>query len=205
MFRSSLFTITLFTTAVLGQLVPHLFHPADIESKGEFEPHFDYLPSEQHQQPIMPAADDKDQTMLSDLISIDKSLSIFGDLCRQYTHIEHLLEDPLAHITLIVPNNNAFTSLARKPWDTPTPSEPEIHITEDIDADRKRLFIERHLVLDDGLEEGKRYHTIGGEVEVFFEEKEGVRKLFPGELKVLKVETAGNGVLWVVDGVVEAK
>ncbi|ODQ55545.1 hypothetical protein SAICODRAFT_5482 [Saitoella complicata NRRL Y-17804] len=202
MLRSSLLTVALFTSTVLAQLVPHLFHPADIESKGEFEPHFEYLPFEQHQQPIMPA-DDKEKTMLSDLISIDKSLSIFGDLCRQYTHIEHLLEDPLAHITLIVPNNNAFTSLARKPWDTP--SEPEIHITEDIDADRKRSFIERHLVLDDELLAGKRYHTIGGEVEVFFEEKEGVRKLFPGELKVLKVETAGNGVLWVVDGVVEAK
>ncbi|KAH8813197.1 hypothetical protein F5884DRAFT_751488 [Xylogone sp. PMI_703] len=159
------------------------------------------MPSE-HNSPA-----DGTTVILSDVLGKDRSINIFAGFTRDIEEVTRRLEDSAQNTTILAPVNSAITGLPRKPWE-----DPREYAALGTDAyeggdgqDRARAnikrFVEAHLVGVSPWEEGQKVKTLVGD-EVWWEMKDGVKKIQPGDTEVMSVPSkVYNGEVWILKGV----
>ncbi|KAI5780702.1 hypothetical protein DFH27DRAFT_604519 [Peziza echinospora] len=163
-----------------------------------------------------PDADGAAKPMLSDVISIDRGISIFSGFTRSVGEVGIRLEDQQKNTTVLAPSNSVITSLPRKPWENPKDEsdasaqgvvKEELYRGESGEeraADNLRRFVEAHLVGISPWEKGKEnsQRTLEGKV-VWWDEENGVRKIYPDGIEVDQVKNdVTNGQIWIIKGVI---
>jgi hypothetical protein len=125
--------------------------------------------------------------ILSDVMSRDKSISIFASLSRQVESAEQRLDDEARNTTVLAPLNSAVEALPRKPWEDPEDdykgdkvSEQKYAGQDGFEQAQRNLqrFVEAHMIIKSPWPEGERCRAVGEEDdgrEVWWEEKEGKR------------------------------
>jgi len=137
--------------------------------------------------------------LLSDVLPLDKSISIFAGLTRSVESIQTRLGSSSLNTTILAPGNAAVAKLPRKPWEDPEDGAGVMG--EDKAGENLRRFVEEHCVDGKGWQEGERRKTLGGK-EVWWQSVEGGRRVYPDDVEVVRVQgEVANGELWVVDGV----
>lgn len=152
-----------------------------------------------YQKPITmgtePGGDEGAVPMLSDVISIDRAISIFSGLTRSVEGVETRLEDAGQNTTVLAPGNTFIQQLPRKPWEDP--DDEELARTQGIDSaelyrgdsgeDRAarnlRRFVEAHLIGISPWNKGKENEikTLEGK-SVWWDDDGSVRKVKPTQL-----------------------
>jgi len=148
--------------------------------------------SQANQQPlIMPhEGDGRAAPMLSDIIPIDRAISIFSGLTRSVEEIGARLEDEHMNTTVLAPKNSVITNLPKKPWEDSHDGEEassrgtvseELYrgeSGEDRAASNLRRFVEAHLIGISPWQKGKanQVKTLQGKT-IWWEEEGGLRKV----------------------------
>ena len=72
------------------------------------------------------------------------------------------------------------------------------------DKARKNVedFVAGHVITKHPITEDTKLETLSGTT-VEYRVKAGVKYVYPGEIQVLGEREAGNGAIWVLDGVIE--
>ncbi|KAL2015594.1 hypothetical protein VTK56DRAFT_5190 [Thermocarpiscus australiensis] len=138
----------------------------------------------------------------------DRSINLFAGFARDVESASRRLDDPSQNTTVLAPLNSAIEKLPRKPWEDPRdygalgPDAYEGGEGHDRAQRNLRKFVEAHMVPLSPWTEGKRAMPIGGDGEIWWEERDGRRVIQPGAIKVLNVaSTVANGQVWIVEGV----
>jgi len=192
-----LLTLTAFTTLVCARQNPLKISPHPPSDILIMASSFDNKPS--------------GTPLLGDIIPLDKQISIFSGFTRSIESISELLSNRSENTTVLAPSNTAVSRLPRKPWEDPNDEGAGGNIFSEIykglqGEDRAtrnlRRFVEAHCVGASPWEEGVKVKTVEG-VEVWWEEKDGRKKIMPEGIDVLQVkDEVANGQLWIIDGVV---
>ncbi|KAF8424603.1 hypothetical protein EV426DRAFT_83778 [Tirmania nivea] len=177
----------------------------------------DQAPQVNQQPIIMPhEGDDRAAPILSDIISIDRDISVFSGLTRSVAEVGARLKDENKNTTVLAPKNTIITNLPRKPWEDPHDEEEasaqgtlpaELYrgdSGEDRAASNLRKFVEAHLIGISPWQKGKanQVTTLQGKT-LWWEEEEGVRKIYPDGIVVEQVkDDVPNGQIWVLNGVI---
>lgn len=151
--------------------------------------------SQGNQHPLIKTAMDSEglnklPPILGDIISIDRTISVFSGFTRSVEGISGRLADRNQNTTVLAPKNTAITSLPRKPWEDPSDEEEARaqgvnsedlyrgESGEDRAADNLRRFVEVHMVGASPWGKGKENQivTLGGKA-VWWDEEAGVRKV----------------------------
>lgn len=91
------------------------------------------------------------------------------------------LEDSSQNTTVLAPLNTAIEKLPRKPWEDPRdygalgPDAYEGGEGQERAQRNLRRFVEAHLVPESPWPEGEKKRPIGGDMEIWWEEKDGTR------------------------------
>jgi uncharacterized surface protein with fasciclin (FAS1) repeats len=165
----------------------------------------------QQQQPLMASMADKPpgSPLLGDILPLDKQISIFSGFTRSVESISELLMNRESNTTVLAPSNVAISRLPRKPWEDPRGDAEGVDAYAGIAGEDRanrnlRRFVEAHCVGLSPWEEGTRVKTVEG-TEVWWENRDGGKRVMPGDIKVLQVkEGCENGQVWVLDGVVSS-
>lgn len=157
--------------------------------------------------------------MLSDVMGRDRSINIFAGFTRDVDSIAQRLDDKSKNSTVLAPLNSQIEKLPRKPWedaqDYDTLGTDAYEGDDGMDRAKKntRRFVEAHIVPENPWDAGVKTKTLGGETEVWWEEKDGkkvVCRLFvvalpseqpltrkqiqPGDIEVVSVASSvANG------------
>ncbi|KAI0059419.1 hypothetical protein BV25DRAFT_1828937 [Artomyces pyxidatus] len=168
----------------------------------------DITPPEPDSSPLTHA-----EPTLFDLLTIEPSVSIFFSYARE-TKSSRLLVDQKSNITVLVPTNRAVMALARKPHQDPVPLEDGIEISEQEFDNRSKRNVERwvslHIIPEAPIFLASHtYPTLADGRSVSFKEIEGdatapewTRVLLNGEVQILRMKNASNGVFYLIDGTV---
>lgn len=146
--------------------------------------------------------------MLSDVISIDRSISIFSGFTRSVEEVGARLESGAQNTTVLAPSNAVIEALPRKPWEDPQDAQEASALGvevvdlykgeagEDRAARNLRRFVEAHLVgVSPWLKgEENKARTLAGR-EVWWDEEGGVRKVSKPSLVVMNDMLPGRGSL----------
>ncbi|GAA5935687.1 uncharacterized protein JCM15063_001773 [Sporobolomyces koalae] len=148
---------------------------------------------------------------LSDLLTKSRHSRLFYDYVRESTSISTRLANPLEQTTVFAPIDAAIVSLARRPHQGP--AEPvEGHVRgyagsredEEARADYLEQWIGRHLVAErvDLAREGTDYATLhkGASVSFVKGDTTGQYRVMPGNLEVVEIEQASNGIILFLKG-----
>lgn len=143
---------------------------------------------------------------ISDILPKTKGINIFASMTRDVASIATRLESLEQKATLMTPLNSVMQNLPRKPWQDRPGDESQIRAADNQDKAAQNLqkFVEDHVVPVSPWREGKEHaiKTIGGQ-ELYWEEKDGQKVIFPGGLIVENVFSGvGNGEIWTIRGVV---
>ncbi|ETW86744.1 hypothetical protein HETIRDRAFT_40718 [Heterobasidion irregulare TC 32-1] len=153
------------------------------------------------------------QPTLADLLTIERSASIFFSYARE-TGLNSLFSDETAMNTILVPTNKAVMALAKKPHQDPSPVEHGIEISEQEFDSRSKKNVEKwvslHIIPESPISLlGHTYPTlIEGKYVTFTEVDDGAtapewaRVLLNGDVRILEMKEASNGVLYLIDGTV---
>ncbi|CZS95170.1 hypothetical protein WAI453_011225 [Rhynchosporium graminicola] len=153
------------------------------------------------------SASDSTSVILSDVLGQDRSINIFAGFTRDFAQISQRFEDSRMNTTILAPINSAIMALPRKPWEDP--KDYESLGTEAYEGEKgeerahrnMRRFVEAHVVPTSPWEEGVRFKTLAGG-EVWWENKEGVKMVQPGNIEVSSVVSkVHNGEVWILKGV----
>ncbi|KAK3396367.1 hypothetical protein B0T20DRAFT_269193 [Sordaria brevicollis] len=146
--------------------------------------------------------------MLSDVMGRDKSINLFAGFLRQIETHSQRLDDPARNTTVLAPLNSAVENLPRKPWEDPKEySALGANAYEGEDGQERaqrnlRKFVEAHLIPTSPWQAGQKVKPVGGDTEVWWEEKDGVKRIQPGDIEVISVgSTVANGEVWILRGV----
>ncbi|KAK3488892.1 uncharacterized protein B0T23DRAFT_384151 [Neurospora hispaniola] len=146
--------------------------------------------------------------MLSDVMGRDKSINLFAGFLRSIESPSQRLDDPARNTTVLAPLNSAIESLPRKPWEDPRDySALGANAYEGEDGQGRaqrnlRRFVEAHLIPTSPWPAGEKIKPVGGDTEVWWEEKDGVKRIQPGDIEVLSVgSSVVNGEVWILNGV----
>lgn len=154
--------------------------------------------------PVMPRPPQDDTPTqpavpLTDILGTNRALTTFSSLTRMHSSTSSLLGDMGTNTTVLAPLNSAMDALPRKPWEDPGEYRAlgerayEGGEGEDRAKENLRRFVEAHLVVGSPWEEGVKAQTIGGR-ELWWEMKDGERRIFPDEVLVEKVASqVANG------------
>jgi paired amphipathic helix protein Sin3a len=118
---------------------------------------------------------------LSDVMSRDRSINLFAGFVRDIESAARRLEDNSHNTTVLAPLNSAVEKLPRKPWEDPReygalgPNAYEGGEGHERAQRNLRRFVEAHLVPASPWKEGEKVKTIGGNQEIWWEEKDGIR------------------------------
>lgn len=210
--------LVLFTLRAVAQLIYLPYNPDNPQIKSlalkkqEFHA---------NQQPLFtPAMDGEGQgraaPMLSDVISIDRAISIYSGLTRSVEEVGARLADGSKNTTVLAPKNTVITNLPRKPWEDPHDGEEasaqgtvaeELYrgeSGEDRAASNLRRFVEAHLVGISPWQKGKanQVRTLQGKT-IWWDEEGGVKKIYPDGVEVEQIkDDVPNGQIWVLKGVI---
>lgn len=220
--RSKALAASIFTSGLLlttqAQLIPFL-------TKGEpnagLANAWNGQPKPQQQNPMDPAGpgiqlppssnNDKSSegrptgdVILSDVITTQRNVNIFAGFTRDIESVSKRLDSTDQNSTILAPLNSAITSLPRKPWEDPRDYGAlgaDAYAGKDGEdrAQRNlRRFTEAHIIPDSPWKEGQKLETMGGS-KIWWEKKDGVAKVMPGDVEVEKVaSTVANGEVWVL-------
>ncbi|ORY72382.1 hypothetical protein BCR35DRAFT_354383 [Leucosporidium creatinivorum] len=179
------------------------------------------------QQPLMaqdgPSPFTASKPDLAALLTRSSKTSMFYDYARDSSTVSKLLAAPWigsgAKSTVLCPLNSAILALSRKPHQGPPTvddagtiiSNKMLGGSEEEEKERAAYlekWVQLHIVtdvvdLDGEVWEGKEWQTLVDERKVSFavsgENGEG-RKVLPGDLEIVGVEEASNGLLLLIAG-----
>lgn len=131
-----------------------------------------------------------EQVLLSDVLPIEKQISIFSGFTRAVESVSRRLEDGAKNTTVLAPSNTAITNLPRKPWESRDDEEEAGGAAQIMDklysglggedraARNLRRFVEAHLVAQSPWERGKanKIATLEGK-KVWWDYEDGVKKV----------------------------
>ncbi|KAJ4297280.1 hypothetical protein N0V88_004198 [Collariella sp. IMI 366227] len=110
--------------------------------------------------------------------------------------------------TVLAPLNSEIEKLPRKPWEDPNdydtlgPNAYEGGDGQERAQRNLRRFVEAHMLPVSPWREGEKVRPIGGDREVWWEEKEGKQVIQPGAIEVASVAgDVANGQVWIIKGV----
>lgn len=158
--------------------------------------------------PPPPPGSSSGSIMLSDVMGRDRSINIFAGFIRDTESVSKRLDDPSVNSTVLAPLNSVIEKLPRKPWEDPKDYSAlgeDAYEGEDGQerAQRNmRRFVETHIVPLSPWPAGEKAKTLGGDQDVWWEEKGGTRMIQPGHIEVVSVaSTVANGQVWILKGV----
>jgi hypothetical protein len=100
---------------------------------------------------------------------------------RDIESASHRLEDSSQNTTVLAPLNSAVEKLPRKPWEDPKeysalgPNAYEGGEGQERAQRNLRRFVEAHMVPASPWSEGQTVKPVGGDAEIWWEEKDGTR------------------------------
>ncbi|GAA5996132.1 hypothetical protein JCM5350_000498 [Sporobolomyces pararoseus] len=150
---------------------------------------------------------------LTDLLTRSKNSRIFYDYLRDSSSVSTRLANPLESTTILAPVNSAIIALERRPHQGP-PEPAGGYVQgyagsrqdEQERADYLEKWIKRHLIAGkvDLEEESKEYESLLGGDKVSFarkdQEGQAGYKVMPGDVQVVEIEQASNGVIFYLQG-----
>lgn len=155
--------------------------------------------------PAEPPAGSGGGVVLSDVMGRDRSINLFAGFVRDIESASDRLENSSQNTTVLAPLNSAVEKLPRKPWEDPKdyntlgPSAYEGGEGHERAQRNLRRFVEAHLVPVSPWQEGEKVGTVGGDREVWWEEKDGTRLIQPGAIEVVSVAgDVANGQVWII-------
>ncbi|KAG7138372.1 FAS1 domain-containing protein like [Verticillium longisporum] len=162
--------------------------------------------------PVVPPSNPSDphpppgqgSVILSDVLNRDKSINIFAGFTHDIETAANRLDDSGKNTTILAPLNSAVEALPRKPWEDP---EDYNRLGTGDDGQERasrnlRRFVEAHLVPVSPWQENQKARTIGGDGEVWWENKDGAKFIQPGDIEVVSIaSTVANGEVWIIKGV----
>ncbi len=119
--------------------------------------------------------------ILSDVMGRDRSINVFAGFTRDVETVSRRLDDPAQNTTVLAPLNSAIEKLPTKPWEDPHDHDSlgaEAYEGEDGMARAQRnlrRFVEAHIVPVSPWAEKDRAKPVGGDTEIWWEEKDGVK------------------------------
>ncbi|THH21576.1 hypothetical protein EW146_g49 [Bondarzewia mesenterica] len=157
------------------------------------------------------------QPTLSDLLTIERSASIFFSYAREL-ELSRLFSDASASDTVLVPTNAAVMALTRKPHQGPTDVEDSIEISEqEFDARSKKnveRWVSSHIIPVSPITFPGTYPTLlDGKTVTFTQLKDGddgqdasapewTRVVLNGHVRIVQMKEASNGMFYLIDGTV---
>ncbi|KAK4116297.1 hypothetical protein N656DRAFT_774520 [Canariomyces notabilis] len=155
-----------------------------------------------------PAESPSGGVVLSDVMGRDRSINLFAGFVRDIESASRRLDDPSLNTTVLAPLNSAIEKLPRKPWEEPSDYDAlGSNAYEGGDGQERaqrnlRRFVEAHLIPANPWPQGKKLRPIGGDQEIWWEEKDGTRMIQPGAVEVASVaSTVANGEVWIIKAV----
>ncbi|KZT08768.1 uncharacterized protein LAESUDRAFT_757480 [Laetiporus sulphureus 93-53] len=158
------------------------------------------------------------QPSLADLLTIEPAASIFYSYARE-TELSALFADESARLTLLVPTNKAVMALARKPHQGPAPVKEGVILPEaEFDALSKRnveRWVSAHIIPESPilLTPPHTYDTMLPGTNVSFsaadpdkgnqDAPEWTRVRLNGDIRLIGMREAQNGILYMIDGTVK--
>ncbi|KAJ9132975.1 hypothetical protein NKR23_g11049 [Pleurostoma richardsiae] len=147
--------------------------------------------------------------LITDVMGRDRSINIFAGLARDTEEVSRRLDDAGQNSTVLAPLNSAVEGLPRKPWEDPRDysglGEAAYEGGEGEERARRNIqrFVEAHVVPASPWGEGRRVRTVdGGEREVWWEDRDGVKVIQPDGIEVVGVAgSVSNGQVWIIKGV----
>jgi len=146
--------------------------------------------------------------MLSDVMGRDRSINLFAGFARDIEPIAQRLDDPSLNTTVLAPLNSAIEKLPRKPWEDPRdygalgPSAYEEEDGQHRAQSNMRKFVEAHMVGASPWPAGHRLKAIGGDQDIWWEDRDGTKVVQPGNIEVVGIaSTVANGEVWIVKSV----
>jgi paired amphipathic helix protein Sin3a len=152
-----------------------------------------------------PAESPSGGVVLSDAMGRDRSINLFAgyapspsssvlrrfealltdiwypSFVRDIESASRRLDDPSLNTTVLAPLNSAIEKLPRKPWEEPSdydalgPNAYEGGDGQERAQRNLRRFVEAHLIPATPWPQGKKLRPIGGDQEIWWEEKDGTR------------------------------
>ena len=117
----------------------------------------------------VPDSADKDNLIVSDILSKTRKVNIFASLTRDIEPVSTRLTDRNEKTIVLAPLNSAILSLPRKPWEDPADyvrfGDVDAYKGQDGESRARhnlRRFVEAHLVPVNSWKEGEEVETIGG-------------------------------------------
>ncbi|KAK3300524.1 uncharacterized protein B0H64DRAFT_17821 [Chaetomium fimeti] len=158
--------------------------------------------------PAEPPASAGGGVVLSDVMGRDRSINLFAGFVRDIESAARRLEDPSHNTTVLAPLNSAVEKLPRKPWEDPReygalgPNAYEGGDGHERAQRNLRRFVEAHLVPASPWQEGQKIKTVGGDRDIWWEEKDGTRLIQPGSIEIVSVAgNVENGQVWIIKNV----
>ncbi|KAI0271496.1 hypothetical protein BC834DRAFT_841122 [Gloeopeniophorella convolvens] len=151
---------------------------------------------------------------LFDVLTIEPSTSIFFSYAREL-ELSRMFVENSTNLTVLVPTNKAVMALARKPHQDPDPADGKIEMTEQEFDERSKNNVERwvslHIIPESPIPLLSRtYPTFAEGKTVTFKETnknpdgpEWSRVLINGEIGIIGMREASNGIVYVIDGTVQ--
>jgi len=166
------------------------------------------IPPPSDPSPAEPPAGTGGGVVLSDVMGRDRSINLFAGFVRDSESAASRLENSSQNTTVLAPLNSAVEKLPRKPWEDPQeygalgPNAYEGGEGYERAQRNLRRFVEAHLVPVSPWQEGKKVKTVGGDREIWWEEKDGTRLIQPGAIEVVSIAgDVANGQVWIIKSV----
>lgn len=165
-------------------------------------------PDEKPSRPAFPGGPGQGSVILSDVMSRDRSINIFAGFTRDIETVSQRLDDTNRNSTVLAPLNSAIEKLPRKPWEDPKDYSALGSNAYEGDDGQSRAhknlcrFVEAHIVPLNPWPENKKIKALSEDGEIWWEEKDGLKLLQPGNIEIVNVaSTVANGQVWIIRGV----
>lgn len=119
--------------------------------------------------------------ILSDVMGRDRAINIFAGLVRDVESVSRRLDDEQQNSTILAPLNSAMDTMPRKAWEDSQEYDKlgaeAYEGNEGWDRAQRniRRFVEAHVVPVHPWKEGKKVKPIGGDSEIWWEDKDGTK------------------------------
>lgn len=148
------------------------------------------------------------EVILSDVMGRDRSINLFAGFVRDIESASRRLDDSSKNTTVLAPLNSAVEKLPRKPWEDPRdygalgPRAYEGDDGQERAQRNLRRFVEEHMLPVSPWSKGEKVRPVGGDQDIWWEEKDGTKLIQPGNIEVVSIaSTVANGEVWILKGV----
>lgn len=154
-------------------------------------------PGDSSNPPGDPPAGGPGTVILSDVMGKDRSINVFASLARDVESVSLRLDDSSQNSTVLAPLNSAMDKMPRKPWEDPEDyNKLGADAYEGDDGWQRaqrnlRRFVEAHVVPKNPWPQGEKVKALGDDTtEVWWEEKDGVKVVQPGNIEVANIASS---------------